>query len=122
MPDTTRLDFGGIRFEDYIPDEQGNVPFRDLGSIGGQHVNLLCALERGRSYTPDFHKVPALVVVLEGTGQFYLKGEIFPYKRGSSFTVPAGARHGFVSVYTDTLLIKQVPAGPSDKSTDSASS
>lgn len=96
----------GVRFLIAIPDPEGKVPIRSLGSTQEGGVNLLAGLPVGRSYTPGAHNQPVMVIVLEGSGLFFLNGDRLPYGTGSVFHVPANVKHAFVRVDAPTLFIK----------------
>ncbi|MDP3735062.1 MAG: hypothetical protein Q8R39_01390 [bacterium] len=97
-----------IRFSIAISDPEGNVPILDLGSTQEYGANVLAGLPVGRSYTPGAHRYPVVVMVLEGSGLFFLEDDTLPYGTGSVFRVQANVRHAFVRVDTTTLFVKHV--------------
>jgi len=107
MSAKTQAGFGTFVFDDVLPSSAGDIPFRSLGSMMPGGVNGLFYLEAGRSYEPGKHPYPCLVIVVEGLGVFVRDGKRLSYVAGSTFRLNAHMFHGFVSVETPTVFIKQ---------------
>lgn len=107
MGTTINTGFGTFVFDDILPSPAGDIPYRPLGSMMPRGVNVLCGLEAGRCYEPEKHPYPCLVIVVEGSGAFVRDGKRLSYGPGSSFRINAHMYHGFVSVETATVFIKQ---------------
>ncbi|MEK7156203.1 MAG: cupin domain-containing protein [Patescibacteria group bacterium] len=113
MGTTINTGFGTFVFDDTLPSPAGDIPYRPLGSMTPRGVNVMCGLEAGRSYEPEKHPYSCLVIVVEGSGVFVRDGKRLSYAPGSSFRLNAHMFHGFVSVETATVFIKQArPSKP----------
>jgi len=107
MSAKTQAGFGTFVFDDTLPSPEGEIPFRPLGSMIPGGVNVICGLKAGRCYEPEKHPYPCMVVVIEGYGVFVRDGKRLSYAPGVTFRLTAHMYHGFVSVETPTVFIKQ---------------
>lgn len=90
--------------------------------VADNTLTIFGELTESTSFEPGSYDYPTKVEVTGGEGIFFLTGKNYPYRRGSVFLIPAGARHSFLWVRIATNFIKQFPRpnhpNPADWSPD----
>lgn len=84
-----------------------------LHVAGSTGAEALCVMEQlcrpGTGAPPHRHDgVEEVIVVLEGEMRVHVAGEEAQLSSGESVVLPAGSRHGFTNVGTDSLRILAV--------------
>jgi quercetin dioxygenase-like cupin family protein len=88
-----------------------------LHTAGAAGAESLCVMEQlcdpGAGAPPHRHDgVEEVILVLEGRARVHVSGEETELGAGDSVVCPAGSRHGFTNVGTDSLRILAVFASP----------
>jgi len=76
----------------------------------------LCQFEQwcaaGTGAPTHLHAVEEILTVLQGEAEIWIEGDIRPSKAGQSVVIPAGRKHGFRNVGSETLHVLATLAAP----------
>jgi quercetin dioxygenase-like cupin family protein len=76
----------------------------------------LCQFEQwcdaGKGAPSHLHAVEEILTVLHGEAEIWIEGELRHSRAGESVVVPAGRKHGFRNVGTETLHVLATLAAP----------
>jgi len=75
-------------------------------------AETLCVLEQrheaGRGAPAHRHDSEEVVIVREGSAEFWVEGERVPLQAGDAIVLPAGVRHGFANTGRGVLWVEAV--------------
>jgi hypothetical protein len=97
---------GNFSFDGILRDSGGDIAVARLDGFPGEESYLIAELKVGSSYAPGVDPYSATIHVLEGEGVFQMDGIDHPYQGPTSFQVPQGRLHAFVSVGKRTTFVK----------------
>lgn len=79
-------------------------PLSNLSFPSGSRASLTLA-RAGGEFPDHVDDYGHIFLILEGEGEAWVEGKLYPFKKGTSLSVPAGQKHGYRNPGPADLLL-----------------